>query len=374
MPDSPAAIPTPRRPARRALTGFWGKLLWPVVGLGLLLLFNLCFSQRFIEMVREGRFNLGGWWETIRYELTQGFFHVELRDGHLYGVLIDVLNHGAKVMLLSLGMTLVIATGGVDLSVGAIMAIAGAIAAQLVNRPGTPFAVVIAAALAAALLAGAWNGMLVAVFRIQPIVATLILMVAGRGIAQLLTDGQIITFTDPRLVFIGNGHLLLLPFTVTLVAVMLLLTAGTLRARTAIGLFIESVGDNETASRYAGVNARFVKFLTYAFSGLCAGIAGLVAASNIRCADSNHAGLYLELDAILAVVVGGTSLAGGRFFLLGSVVGALLIQTLTTTMYMRNVSADTAPVPKALVIVAVCLLQSPAFRRKVLWLLGRRAP
>jgi galactofuranose transport system permease protein len=340
MSDSPT-IPR-SRPSRGGLTS---KLVWPLVGLGLLLLFNFAF--------------------------TQGFFRLEMRGGHLYGVLIDVLNHGAKVMLLSLGMTLVIAVGGVDLSVGAIMAIAGAIAAQLVNRPGTPFAVVIAAALAASLLAGAWNGMLVAVFRIQPIVATLVLMVAGRGIAQLLTDGQIINFTDPWLVYIGNGHLMFIPFTVTLVAVMLLLTAGVLRSRTAVGLFIESVGDNETASRYSGVNARFVKFLTYVFSGLCAGIAGLVAASNIRCADSNHAGLYLELDAILAVVVGGTSLAGGRFYLVGSIVGGLLIQTLTTTLYMRNVSADTAAVPKALVIVAVCLLQSATFRRKVMLLLRR---
>jgi len=321
--------------------GWPAKLVWPLVGLGLLLAFNGVF--------------------------TPGFFRVEIRDGHLYGTLIDILNRGSQVMLLALGMTLVIATAGVDLSVGAVMAISGAVAAVLVTTTTLPFAVVILVVLAVSVAGGIWNGLLVARFRLQPIVATLILMVAGRGVAQLLTDGQIITFSDPRLVFIGNGHWMGLPFTTTIVAAALAVT-WLLTRRTAAGLFIESVGGNETSSRYSGVNTRRIKTLVYAFSGLCAGVAGLIAASNIKCADSNHAGLYLELDAILAVVVGGTSLRGGRFYLLGSIVGAMLIQTLTTTMYMRNVSSDVAPVPKALVIVAVCLLQSSAFRA---WLPGR---
>ncbi len=325
---------------------WWHSLIWPVAGLALLLAFNLFF--------------------------TEGFFHVEVRDGRLYGVLIDILNHGSKVMLLALGMALVIATGGVDLSVGAVMAIAGAVAAQLINKPGMPFPVVIGAALAVAIVAGCWNGLLVGMFKVQPIVATLILMVAGRGIAQLITDGQIITFTDERLTYIGNGSLLGLPFPVLLSLAMLAITVALTR-KTAIGLFIESVGDNQTASTYAGVHAGTVKFLVYVFSGLCAGFAGLVAASNIKCADSNHAGLFLELDAILAVVVGGTSLTGGRFYLAGAIVGALFIQTLTTTMYMRNVSADIAPVPKALAILVVCLLQSPQFRSKLATLFRRKS-
>ncbi len=311
------------------------RIFWPLLALGLLLLFNHLF--------------------------TPGFFKLEMRDGHLYGTRIDILNQGAKVMLLALGMTLVIATGGVDLSVGAIMAIAGTVMAQLAVTHQQSAAVAMLAALAVCAVAGAWNGLLVAGFGIQPIVATLILMVAGRGIAQLLSEGQILNFTDPALVFPGNGHCLGVPITVFLVLVMLGLTA-LLTRRTALGLFIESVGDNDTASRYAGVNAPLVRFLAYAFSGFCAGLAGLVAASNIKSADANHAGLYAELDAILAVVVGGTALTGGRFSLLGSVIGALLIQTLTTTMYARNVNADIAPMPKALVIVAVCLLQSEKAR------------
>ena len=326
---------------------WWTSLVWPVAGLALLLVFNLIF--------------------------TPGFFHVEVRDGRLYGVLIDILNHGSKVMLLALGMALVIATGGVDLSVGAVMAIAGAVAAQLINKPNFPFPAVIACALAVAVAAGCWNGFLVGTVKVQPIVATLILMVAGRGVAQLITDGQIITFTDPRLTYIGNGSLLALPFPVILSLAMLAWTT-LLTRKTAVGLFIESVGDNQVASVFAGVHSGTVKFLVYVFSGLCAGLAGLVAASNIRCADSNHAGLFLELDAILAVVVGGTSLAGGRFYLAGSIVGALFIQTLTTTMYMRNVSADVAPVPKALAILAVCLLQSPVLRAKTSTIFRRRGP
>src|SRR2546421_582037 len=197
---------------------WWTSLVWPMAGLVILLFFNLLF--------------------------TSGFFHVEVRQGRLYGVLIDILNHGSQVMLLALGMALVIATGGVDLSVGAVMAIAGAVAAQLINKPGIPFPLVIAAALAAALAAGCWNGLLVGIFKVQPIVATLILMVAGRGIAQLITDGQIITFTDERLTYVGNGSLFGLPFPVLLSLGMLGITLLVTR-KTAIGLFIESVGDNQ---------------------------------------------------------------------------------------------------------------------------------
>jgi simple sugar transport system permease protein len=314
------------------------RIFWTVGALALLLLFNQFF--------------------------TPGFFHIQVLDGHLYGSRLDVLNQGAKVMLLSLGMVLVIATGGVDLSVGAVMAIAAAVSSRLLETEHLPAGVAIAAGLAVSVLAGAWNGLLVAGLGIQPIVATLVLMVAGRGVAQLITEGQIINFHDPTMVFLGNGHLFGLPFTLTLVLVMLLIAHFLVR-RTALGLFIESVGDNDEASLYSGINAKQVKFLVYTFSGLCAGLAGLVACSNIRSADANNIGLYLELDAILAVVVGGTSLQGGRFYLVGAVVGGLFIQTLTTTLYARNVSSDVSPVPKALVIIAVCLLQSESFRKRL---------
>jgi len=278
---------------------------------------------------------------------------------------VDVLKQSSRVMLVSLGMTLIIATGGVDLSVGAVIAIAGSLAAQMLVQTHAGLATAILVTLAACLVLGVWNGALVAWCGVQPIVATLILMVAGRGVAQLLTDGQIITVENAGFTFIAGGYFLALPFPVTLVLLALLLTA-ILTRRTAMGLFIEAVGNNETASYFAGVNARGVKLFVYAFCGLCAGVAGLIEASAIKAADANNAGLYLELDAILAVVLGGTALTGGRFNLLGSLVGALIIQTLTTTILTRGVPVQYTLVVKAVVVLAVCLLQSEQFRARLI--------
>jgi galactofuranose transport system permease protein len=332
----------------KARSRFHGpSLFWPLLGLGALLLFNLLFAP--------------------------SFFRLEIRDAHLYGTIIDILNQGSKVMLLAIGMTLVISTGGVDLSVGSIMAIAGALAALLIQQASLPFAAVLAATLGAAAVAGFCNGLLVAFGRIQPIVATLILMVAGRGIAMLITGGQIITFEHRPFVFLGNGHFLGLPFTVWIVTFVFILTL-LLTRKTAIGLFLESVGDNERAAHFCGINTKLVKTAVYSFSGVCAGIAGLIAASNIKAADSSRVGEMMELDAIFSVVVGGTALTGGRFTIPGSIIGAILIQTLTTTMYNLGVSPAVAPVPKAIVVVVVCLLQSPRFRLHFTNLFGRRAP
>lgn len=337
MTPEPAASTSGPRPALAAPE--WARrLFWPVLALALLLGFNLLF--------------------------TPGFFAVEAREGRIYGTLIDILNHGSKVGLVALGMTLVIATGGVDLSVGAVMAIAGAVAATMVTHSGAPLPVVIACALGAGVAAGLWNGVLVSIFGIQPIVATLVLMVAGRGIAQLITEGLIITFQSPGLSSIAGGSFAGLPFPVTLAAAALLALA-LLTRRTALGLFIEAIGDNRTAARFSGLDARGITILVYTLSGLCAAMAGVIEASYIKAADANNAGLFIELDAILAVVIGGTALTGGRFFLVGSLVGALFIQSLTKTMYMRNVSADIAPVPKAVVVVLVCLLHSPVVRERL---------
>lgn len=319
-------------------------IVWPLLALAALLLFNLCF--------------------------TKGFFSITMNNGHLYGSLIDVLNRGAPVMLLSMGMTLVIATGGIDISVGAVMAIVGAIAACLLARPDYSFisgfnvhdsaAAVILICLAVAALLGAWNGLLVAIVDIQPIIATLILMVAGRGIAQLITHGQIPGFTNSNFACIGRGFLFYLPLKITVAIVATILIAWVVRA-TALGLFIESVGNNPISSRFAGVNATVVKMVVYTICGLFAGIAGLIATADIGVADVNSMGLYLELDAILAVAIGGTSLNGGRFFLAGSLVGALLIQTLTTTILTLGVNPPVTLMVKAGIVIAVCLLQSEKF-------------
>lgn len=297
------------------------------------------------------------------------FFKIEVKEGHLYGSLIDILNFGSPLILVAIGMTLVIATKGIDLSVGSIVAIAGAVGCMTISKGTDQNAMglvlsAVAISLLLSLLLGLWNGFLVAGVGIQPIIATLILMVAGRGIAQLITDGQIITVTSESYEYIGAGSLFTLPFSIFIVAVVFAL-ASIVTRKTALGLFIESVGCNPKASRLAGVHAGWVIATVYIFGGLCAGLAGLILSANVSSADGNNAGLWYELDAILAVVIGGTSLNGGRFYLAGTLVGALIIQTLTTTIYMVGVPPEITLVVKAFVVLAVCLIQSEAFRKAI---------
>ncbi|OSI21096.1 ABC transporter permease [Bradyrhizobium canariense] len=284
------------------------------------------------------------------------FFDLRLQDGRLFGSLIDVLNRGTPVALLSLGMVLVIATRGIDLSVGAVMAISGAIAASLADNHS--LVVVLAAALGTGLICGLWNGFLVAVLGMQPIVATLILMVAGRGIAQLITEGRIVTFSSPDLVWLGNGSILGVPVPVAIALGMLILTGAVVRG-SALGLLIEATGGNARASELAGVGTRAMILAVYVWCGVCAALAGVIAAADIMGADANNAGLWLELDAILAVVIGGTSLFGGRFSLVLAVLGALIIQTMNTGILLSGYPPEFNLLVKAVVVLAVLLLQSP---------------
>lgn len=291
-----------------------------------------------------------------------GFLRLEIKDGHLYGNLVDILHRAAPLMLAALGMTLVIATRGIDVSVGAVVAIAATVGCVLVGSQGLVLA--IAAALGAALLCGLWNGLLVSALGLQPIIATLILMVAGRGLAQLLTDGQIVTVYAPASFFwLGGGHLAGLPVSLFVVAAVAGLT-GLLMRRTALGLFIQAVGINPVAARLASVRTGSIVFFVYVYCSLVAGLAGLMIASNIKSADANNAGLLLELDAILAVTLGGGQLGGGRFSLAGSLVGALIIQTLTSTIYALGVPPQVTMVVKAVVVFAVCISQSSFWSRR----------
>ena len=318
-------------------TSTWRHLLWPGVTLLVLIVFNLLF--------------------------TDGFADIKIVNGHLYGSLVDIFHRGTPVILVAIGMTLVIATEGVDLSVGSIMAIAGSIAAILLLQ-GVPVPLVILACLGAGLAAGLWNGALVAFLKLQPIVASLILMVAGRGIAQLLTDSQKPTFDVPAFNFLGTGFVLGVPFTIPLSIFVLVATILLVR-KTALGLFIESVGSNAEASYYAGINEKRVKLIVYAFCGLTAALAGIIITADVQQADPASTGLFYELDAILAVVIGGTALQGGRFFLGGTVIGALIIQTLKTTILTLGIDPKWELVVKALVVILVCLLQSEKFRQKI---------
>jgi simple sugar transport system permease protein len=293
---------------------------------------------------------------AINWLVFPGFFDITWKDGRLFGSMIDVINRGAPVAILAIGMTPIIATRGVDLSVGAVMAVAGAVAATFAVS-GHPLVVTLAAALAIGVACGLWNGMLIAFLGIQPFVATLVLMVAGRGLAQLITEGSIVTFSDPALIFIGTGSVLGLPMP-AVIAFVLMLAAHLFVRRSAMGLFIEAIGTNRSAATFTGLRSRSLILAIYGFGGLCAGIAGVIAAADIRGADANNAGLWLELDAILAVVIGGTSLLGGRFSIPLSVLGAIIIQAMNTGILVSGFPPEFNLIVKAGVIMIILILQS----------------
>jgi galactofuranose transport system permease protein len=328
------------------------RLFWPLVALALILITDALFAP--------------------------GFFKIGIVDGHLFGNVIDVFNNSAPLMLVAIGMTMVIATGGVDLSVGAVIAISAAMGAVLINpalgtklitndiltkdATNTPLWLIVVADLAAGTLCGLWNGWLVSRGKIQPMVATLILMVAGRGIAQLITNGQIMTIYYTPYFWFGNGFIFGLPVSIYIVAIVFLL-AWVLVRKTSIGMFIEAVGGNAKATYYSGISEKNIKLFVYVFCGFCAAIAGLILSSYVHSADGNNNGLNYELDAILSVVIGGTLMSGGRFSLLASVIGALVIWTFTITMYTFGVPANALLAGRAVLVLVVILLYSDYARR-----------
>ncbi|MBR0555587.1 ABC transporter permease [Ciceribacter sp. L1K23] len=308
---------------------------------------------------------------ALNFLAFPSFFDIGVQNGRLYGSLIDVLNRGAPVALLAVGMTLVIATKGIDLSVGAVIAISGAVAAAMVAS-GQPLAVALLAALATGLLCGVWNGVLVAVLGIQPIIATLVLMVAGRGIAQLITEGTILTFTNPGFEFIGSGAVGYIPMPV-IIWLAFAAIVGLVVRRSALGLLVEAVGINKRAAVLAGVGAPALLISVYLISGLAASIAGIIVAADIKGADANNAGLWLELDAILAVVVGGNSLLGGRFSIAGSLLGAMIIQAINTGILLSGFPPEFNLIIKAAIIVVILIVQSPSLHGlSGFWLAARR--
>jgi simple sugar transport system permease protein len=328
------------------------RLFWPLVALILIFIVDAIFAP--------------------------GFFKIGILDGHLYGNLIDVVNNAAPLMLVAIGMTLVIATGGVDLSVGAVIAISAALGTVLINpalgnvlienkilaanTTNTPLWIVVLVDLAAGTLCGVWNGMLVSRGKISPMVATLILMVAGRGIAQLITNGQIMTVYYTPYWWFGNGFIWGLPVSIYIVAAVFIF-AWVLVRKTSIGMFIESVGINSKATYYSGISEKNIKLFAYTFCGFCSAVAGLILSSYIHGTDANNIGLLYELDAILAVVIGGTLMSGGRFSLMASVIGALIIWTFTITMYTFGVPANALQAGRAVLVLVVIILYSDYTRR-----------
>lgn len=332
----------------KRITG--SNLFWPIVALLALFAANTIASPNFLSLT----------W----------------RDGHLFGSLINLMRSSAPLMLVALGMTLVIATRGIDLSVGAVLAISGAVALSYIANspsPESPATVAVAVGIALLLSAvlGLLNGFLVSVLGIQPIIATLILMTAGRGIAMLITGGLITTVNSAPYKWLGSGWLFGLPVA-GWIAVVVFVILLVLTRKGALGMLIEAVGINPEAARIAGVWSRVIIWMVYVLSGLFAGLAGILSSADVMAADANNAGLMMEMDAILAVVIGGTALSGGKFSLSGTFVGVLVISTLTLTVTTLGISPLVTPLFKAIIVLVVMLLQSPRARSTFeSW--GRRA-
>ncbi|HEU4536589.1 MAG TPA: ABC transporter permease [Polyangiaceae bacterium] len=270
---------------------------------------------------------------------------------NLWNVLLQV----STTALVAVGMTLVIATGGIDLSVGSIMAVASAVGASLLDRGA---AVAVAAGLLAGVAAGTLNGVLISAFRIQPFIVTLALLITGRGVAQVVSDGKLIPFSNPAFEALGRGRVGPVPAQALIMAAVVAAAIATVRA-TSFGRYVLALGGNEAAARLAGVPTHRTKVAVYALSGMLAGLGGLVDTARLGASDAAKVGLTMELDAIAAVVVGGTPLTGGRAAVGGTVVGALIMQVITTSFNMRLVPFSWSLVLKAAIIVAAVYVQRP---------------
>lgn len=307
---------------------------------------------------------------NIVYDAASGnfalnFFTIEIRNGVLYGRLIDILNQGSAIAILAVGMTLVVSSSaGTDISVGSVMSLSASMCCMLLAGYGVASAVELQVPLIVGFLAGilvgcicgVFNGFLVAYLNIQPMVATLILYSAARAIGLLLCNNLIVYIREPSYKILG-GYVGFLPTPILVAAICVAVTMLLLK-KTALGLYIQSVGINKKASRIAGLNSQKIIFLCYVVCGLCAGLAGIVESSRIYSADSNNIGLNYELDAILAVALGGNSLGGGKFNLAGSIIGAYTIQAITTTLYALRVSSNEAPVYKAIIVIIIVAVQA----------------
>ncbi len=293
----------------------------------------------------------------------------------LYGSLIDILNRSSEITIIAMGMTLVIALGGTDLSVGALVALSGAIALKFLRwnvleytTPGDytiyPFYLVIIVPLVVCTLMGLFNGFMIAKIGMQPIIATLILMVCGRGIAQIVTNGKQFTTGYTPYRFIGLGSIMGLPTPIVITAIIVLMVALFVR-KTAFGTMVESVGINREASRLSGIDSKKIILIVFALTGLLSAISGLIYSSRIMSNDSNNAGINFEMDAILAVVIGGTNMSGGKFSLAGTVIGSIIIRTIVTFVYYFGIVSEATMAFKALIIIVVIVLQSEPVRQRM---------
>ncbi|MDR0719193.1 MAG: ABC transporter permease [Treponema sp.] len=288
----------------------------------------------------------------INATITPNFVHIN--------TLWNILLQSFPVMMIAIGMTFVISTGGIDISVGSTMALSSIVLAKFLIFNNTPFGVSLALALGAALLFGLFNGVLVGVFKFQPIVATLILMISGRGIAQLFNDGVVISFYGDTYAAIGLYRIGgIIPVQVAIIAVVAVLALFILK-RTTFGCYIQAVGDNIRASYLAGINTILVIISVYVISALLSGLAASFETMRMLSADPNNIGKAIELDCIAAVAVGGTSMSGGRAKIIGTIIGTLIMQLITTMVNMNNVPYAFSLIIKSAIIVFALYLRKDA--------------
>lgn len=331
---------------------FRRQIFIPIAALLILAIFNLIADPSF-------------------YKITLGYNSAG--NPVLSGYLITILDYGSELAILAIGMTLVTAaSGGQDISVGAAIAISASVILRVLcgtnSRPDTLQAPIIVAFLIScvvAMLFGAFNGALVAYFKIQPMVATLILYTAGRSIAAWINNNELPIVNDPSFaVFGGFIPGIPIPTPVFIAAACILVTVLVLKF-TNLGLYTQAVGINESSSRLNGLNPAFIKFLTFVILGLCVAVAGLIKVSRLSSINYSVIAKDIEMDAILAVALGGNALGGGKFNMTASILGAFVIQFLTTTLYKFNVQSDALPAYKAVVVILLVVFSAPVVREKM---------
>ncbi len=335
-----------------ALFGSMKQLIIPVAALAVLILFNLIADPSFFRIGIEQN-NAG--------------------NPVLSGNLISILDYGSELAILAIGMTIVTAaTGGQDISIGSAIAIAGAVILRILcgteSAPETMKAPIIVAFLVACVVSmffGAFNGMLVSVFKIQPMVATLILFTAGRSIAAWINSNRLPIVNEVEFTYFGGnipGIPLPTPFFIAVACVIII---ALVLKFTNLGLYTQAVGINAKSSRLNGINPTFIKFLSFVILGLCVAVAGLIKVSRVSSINYSTIAKDIEMDAILAVALGGNALSGGKFSMTASILGAYVIQFLTTTLYKFKVPSNALPAYKAIVVIILVVLSAPVVREKL---------
>ena len=316
---------------------------------------------------------------AVNVLVNENFFNMELREvtpGYgplLLGYIPDILHFGSQLVIVTLGMTLVTAaSGGQDISVGAIMAISASFCGLMLNGDNyrsevfaSPLLLAMLVGLLAGAVCGLFNGFLVAVLKIQPMIATLVLFTAGRSLSKLITYGQAVYIMNPVYKWLGF-QLPKVPITTTIiVTIVVIILVFLLVKLTSLGLYIQSVGINASASRLVGLNSTAIKIIAFVLCGVLAGIAGLMGSSAVGKVESNELGLGIELNAILSVALGGNMLGGGEFSLTGSIIGAYTVQIITTTLLNMNVRADQLNAYKAVIIAIIIIVNSEVVRTEI---------